>query len=211
LNIEADKARGCTDFNAEVRLRLAHSDIDSVVVLARWSQYMSSTPFQNDEGGASQWTAIASPVGTTSSEMSDKHRVGQVSNLYTKSVESLLDEGKRVVLVYPIPEVGWNVPTEMARRTRVSVGRPEAVSTGYGRFRIRNAATNAALDIVPESPRLIRVKPERLLCNTYLPGRCVAELRGKPLYWDDNHVNESLGARMIANQIKEAMDANGWL
>ena len=33
-----------------------------------------------------------------------------------RTIRSLLNQGHTVVLVYPIPEVGWDVPTEMWRR-----------------------------------------------------------------------------------------------
>jgi hypothetical protein len=116
-----------------------------------------------------------------------------------------------VVQVYPVPEVGWNVPREVLRRMKVAMGKRDALTTSYEVFRQRHADTYAALDGVGDSPNLIRVRPEDVFCNTVVPGRCVAESEGKPYYWDDSHLNESAGAPLVVDQIRRAMKAKGWI
>ncbi len=59
-------------------------------------------------------------------------------------------------------------------------------------------------------PNLIRIRPEEIFCDTYVPGRCTAQLRGDPLYADDDHLN-SIGSTMLSKKIVEAMKAKGWL
>jgi len=55
------------------------------------------------------------------------------------------------------------------------------------------------------------VRPAELFCDSVLPGRCIAQLPdGRPLYFDDDHPNE-IGARMIAEEVIQAMQSKGWL
>jgi peptidoglycan/LPS O-acetylase OafA/YrhL len=211
LVIATAKGKGCPEFNEAVGERIGREDIDTVIMLARWSQYVVATPFDNGEGVVTSWTAVASPVNADREVLADHERMKLVAGAYAEAVKALLRDGKRVVVVYPVPEVGWETPREMARRARVTLGEKRIVSTRYDIFRSRNLSTYAALDAIPESPNLIRVRPGELLCNTVLHDRCVAEMAGKPIYWDDSHLNESVGAKMLADEINRAMKVNGWL
>jgi len=211
LEIQSRLGVGCAEFNDAAAQRLAQDDIEIVVILARWSQYLDDQPFDNGEGGSTSYVSRALPTGLSVTGMTEKQRKQEIGRHYSRAVMALLEQGKRVVLVYPVPEVGWSVPREMAKRGRPTSDRGEIVSTAYRVFQSRNAATYAAFDGIPESPRLVRVKPEELFCNSIVRGRCVAELQGRPLYWDDSHLNESLGALLVAKQIRKAMDGAGWL
>lgn len=211
LSVSTEKGRGCAEFNAAVAERLQADDIDTVVMLARWSQYLLATSYDNGYGVTSGWRALAEPIDTRGKAQGDKERINSVSHLYVEAVTRLLGAGKRVVLVYPVPEIGWETPREMARRRRVAIGEPEVVSIAYNVFVERNEAVYAAFDTIRATPNLVRVKPERLFCNSVLQSRCVAEMDGKPLYWDDSHLNQSVGAKLLTEEISEAMSEKwGW-
>ena len=106
-----------------------------------------------------------------------------------------------MILVYPIPEMGWDVPSRLARLYlrdgRLSV---DSASTSLASFIQRNQRTYAALDRIGTHPRLIRVKPASLLCDTAVKGRCAAQLHGLPLYFDDDHLSDA-GAIPVVNAI----------
>lgn len=59
-------------------------------------------------------------------------------------------------------------------------------------------------------PGLVRVDPSGLYCNTVLPGRCMAELNGKPIYRDDDHLNR-IGGDMLAGLIVRSLAGRGKL
>ena len=111
------------------------------------------------------------------------------------AVQNLLDRGLRVVLVYPIPEAGWNVPEELARRRDASAV-PVTLSTDHAAYLRRQAPILAAFDAI-DDPRLYRARPADALCDGELPGRCLNSRGDQPLYFDDDHVNMT-GARLVA-------------
>jgi len=115
-------------------------------------------------------------------------------------VRLILDSGRKVILVYPIPEAGWDVPARLAKISRDRVIQAEDASTPYLRFIERNKEAYLVLDSNGYDKNLIRIKPDNILCNTFVLNRCVAHLNGVPLYFDNNHLSND-GAELIDNQI----------
>jgi peptidoglycan/LPS O-acetylase OafA/YrhL len=202
----------CPKYNSEVRnFLMSANGPDVVVLLARWTWYIEGKPFDNQEGGIeSSPTVYALPLDKDASFISDPNRIGEIGELYRASIEYLLDNGKRVVLVYPVPEVGWNVPLYLANEINLQYDRQEPLTTSYNVFMDRVKNTRIQLDLLKDDKRLIRIRPEEIFCNTVVPERCVAQLDGKPLYFDDDHLN-SIGAAMLSKKITEAMMKRGWL
>ncbi len=185
---------GVLDYLGEAR------EIRTVVFATRWAPKFEFTRFDNEEGGIE--------LGTPTVFFPDVERAGReitLADAISGAVHELLGRGKTVILVYPVPEVGWDVPNYMAKlkmRGRLT----DDISTSYAVFKRRNARALAALDAVGEHANLFRVYPERLLCNTVREGRCMASLGLKALYNDTNHLS-SLGASMVVREIMARIEA----
>ena len=113
---------------------------------------------------------------------------------YVRGIERLLDRGHRVVLVYPIPEAGWNVPEELARRREAS---PVPVTLSTARAVYDAARPRSSPPSTPSPAPPLPRPPGRLLCDRDPPGRCINNIGDRPLYFDSNHLN-GLGAGLIA-------------
>ena len=83
----------------------------------------------------------------------------------------------------------------------------EDLTTSHRAFIERNKAAYDALDRIGEHPNWVRIKPESMLCDSYVKGRCVVQLNGAPLYSDDNHLSRA-GARLIAREIAKHIANN---
>ena len=121
-------------------------------------------------------------------------------------VASLLDTGLDVVVIYPVPEVGWNLPQLNFRRYLANGAVPAVVSTPVAAYRARNAFAESVLDGLVPDERLRVVRPSALLCDVQLRERCVAQLAGVPLYFDDNHLSNA-GARLVVAAVMQAVAA----
>ncbi len=161
-----------------------------VVLSARWTVLMEKSRFDNGHGGVeagADWEWRGSPEYSHTDSMARN---------FAASVNAILVSGRKVVLIYPVPEMGWDVPARLAKlRVRNGELRLEDGSVSHAAFLERNRRTYAALDAIQHS-NVVRVKPELVLCNTMVPGRCAAHLRGKSLYYDNNHLSAE-GARMV--------------
>ncbi len=92
---------------------------DVMVLAARWTAGVALTAFDNGEGGREGPPAdFLVPIGTVPRSAAD--REAAVIARYVAGIEDLLRAGHAVVLVYPIPEAGWNVIEELARRREQS-------------------------------------------------------------------------------------------
>ena len=174
-----------------------------VVIATRWAPKFEAGRFDNEEGGIE--------YGMPTVFESDVVREGQPLSLaeaIRDGVRELLDAGKTVILVYPIPEVGWDVPNYMAKLHMIGTLK-EDVSTSHDVFARRNRSAIAALDEVGEADRLLRVYPERMFCNTWRQGRCLASLNLQALYYDDNHLS-ALGAGFVVKDIVSRIASTGF-
>jgi hypothetical protein len=116
------------------------------------------------------------------------------------SIHALDLLNKPIILVYPIPEVGWDIPRLNFKRYMRGIDVVSSnVSTSYERFKIRNEFVNNLLDNL-DTKNIFRVRPENLFCNTFIRDRCVAQINGVPLYFDSNHLSNE-GARLIVDEV----------
>jgi hypothetical protein len=132
------------------------------------------------------------------------HR-GLIAKAYINSIQYLLDNGKKVILIYPVPEAGWNVPDYLSRAYWVnpdSVFEEATASTSYDVFWDRNERTIDALDKIEQNDNLYRVRPDNIFCNSSVTGRCITHSGGDIFYRDDDHLSDS-GAKLLLEQVVE--------
>ncbi|MES3023174.1 MAG: acyltransferase family protein [Pseudomonadota bacterium] len=107
---------------------------------------------------------------------------------------------KPVFLVYPIPETGLDI-TRFNFRTYLARGAVDGnVSTAFAAYKQRNRFVEAALNDAAGHANVRRIEPAQLLCDTYVKGRCVVQLNGIPLYYDDDHLSNA-GSAMVVDEI----------
>ncbi|MFZ1337648.1 MAG: acyltransferase family protein [Paracoccaceae bacterium] len=182
--------------------------IGTVIVNLRWPLYVQGVPFDNGEGGVETWVNLHIARQDSFDGLT---RAGKVGEIYQDAIARLRRAGKRVVLVYAVPEIGWNVPGYLAKEIQHGIVRTTPLSVSYAGFLARNAEATAALDAIPDGPDLIRIRPADLWCDTVLPGRCVAQGADlRPLYFDGDHVSR-IGADAVTAEILHEMEARGWL
>lgn len=171
-----------------------------VVVSARWPLLMEKTRFSNGEGGVEHGFVWEWKLESAQ----QPYQAAMAANI-AGSVAEILDSGRKVVLVYPVPEMGWDVPAHLAKlRMTLRRTRPEDGSVSHQAVMQRTRRAVEALDSLGEHPNLLRVRPERELCSA---GRCIAHVGGVPLYLDNNHLSAD-GARLVVRHIMAALRAS---
>lgn len=166
----------------------------------RFPLYLDKIPFDNGEGGVEE-LPFGEHVPPDGMSIEDAIRT---------TLETLIDQGHQIVLMYPIPPVGWNVPTKLHQelngldleQTKDFLTKTP-ISTDYRFYEELSYSTVELFDSI-DSPNIHRVYPHTLFCNTTLEGRCVAHDENHVFYSDDNHPT-AVGAQMIVNLIKDAV------
>lgn len=202
----------CDGYNRDILAFARREGIRTLVITSRFTWYWDGAPFDNGEGGReSVAPGYVDRVDhrDEAARADDPARRDRVLASYALELEALAREFD-VVLVYPIPEAGWDVPQLMARRAMFG-GSPDGasegapLSTSSAVYRRRNGAVLAAFDALADKG-VRAVRPDRLLCDTVLPGRCLNALDGQVLYYDSNHLSRH-GAELLAPLIREQVVA----
>ena len=101
-----------------------------------------------------------------------------------------------LILLYPIPEQGWNVP-ELYFYNKFEWG--ETISYPSVVWQERVLPSNKLLDSV-FSENIYRVYPDKIFCENLVQGECVGALGEKIFYSDDDHLSIE-GARLVTEII----------
>jgi peptidoglycan/LPS O-acetylase OafA/YrhL len=197
-------------FSQDLESFLRDKSIGAVAISLRWSFVLSvinapdvsSCLFDNTIGGK-ETTPCPVKVGVT-----PDNRRGHGREHKAEALQAWLgwlnELGIPVVLVAPVPEVGWHVPEQMIKRSRYGGG---PVLTPYSAYQKRHAWVLGQLEsAVRRHPNLQLMPVADLFCDTRPDGWCRAETDGHPLYFDDDHLNER-GAALVAARLLQTLDA----
>jgi peptidoglycan/LPS O-acetylase OafA/YrhL len=183
-------------------------EADAVILSIRWTYRMFPVPgaidaltFDNGEGGVetdAHRENYTVQNGIRSTDGAGKRAAVQ------QLLDSLLATGRDIVVVYPVPEVGWDVPHLNFKRYLADGHVPREISTAAATYRLRQSFAEAALDAAGPRAGLHVVRPAALLCDAQLQGRCIAQAGGVPLYFDDNHLSDA-GARLVVAEMMRVL------
>lgn len=174
----------------------------TVVVVSRWSfslypvvGQIDDMPYKNSEGGVER--EKYREYGILIDDQLDFS--GQAKRRALEGlVEGLLDSGQTIVLLYPIPEIGWDIARENWSHYRQYKESLDGISIPTRDYLERNKFVVSVFDAINDQTRLIRVKPFDVFCNTFVKDRCVAQIESIPLYYDDDHLSY-MGSRYLVD------------
>ncbi len=176
------------------------NQIDTVILSMRWSRHLNPSDFDNLEGGVEKLGAKVQ-IYDINDETKKTLSAKDVAKAIEETVTFFQNNRMKVVIVYPIPEMGWHIPKKLIGQIR-NKQIPDA-SINYSIFTKYNAYPYEVLDSLKN---VLRVYPENILCNSYLPNRCAAITHeGIPLYFDDDHPSP-YAAEKISKEIVKFLD-----
>lgn len=202
----------CHEKNSYIlRTILDSSKNEIIIVHGRWGYFFDPTPFDNGEGGISTGDVVF-PVFQEFPDLRpyDSEWLKTASGHLASTLTSLINHGKRLVLVYPVPEAGWDVPIHLARKQLFNQSSSDDLSSSYEAFVRRNQQAYIALDKLGKNPNILRIYPEKVFCNSIKQDRCMAQMDGLPLYSDEHHLSKN-GAALLASEISNQLRIAGWL
>jgi peptidoglycan/LPS O-acetylase OafA/YrhL len=186
----------CRAFNDSVlAMILRHKEITTVILMARWGKAAQGTAYGNEGNG---FVAIGDD---------DAHAMKPADNAaifergLKRTVAVLRANGRQVLLVGPVPEIGFTVPQVLARlaqehRQNVVVSPPAA------KFYAREKEVLPLFHAMAEAKGVTAVFPHDYLCKS---GRCAVRKNGIPLYRDEHHLS-AYGATELEPLLDRAMD-----
>lgn len=194
-------SEACIDGNARrLEFALSHPEVRTVILAAGWSLYVNGRATENGPAERNgNLPTLRTPDGRTYAQFSAEARAVFRRGL-DRLVERLLASGKHVVLVYPVPETGYDIPSTLARMSSRGEN-PASFTTPLALFYERQHFARDMLDDLGERPGLSRVRPMAVLCRG---ARCLASIDGTPLYFDSHHLSIP-GARLLVPELRRAI------
>ncbi|MEZ5830637.1 MAG: acyltransferase family protein [Dongiaceae bacterium] len=161
--------------------------IGTVILAARWGWWAESVPYKRESG---EPVALAL-AGFPDAEVANR---AALSIGLEHTISALLSAGKRVWIVGPVPEVGYDVPRYFYLR---SLGFADGLDIAPTRaeFNQRQAFVLDLLNDLAGRYQVGTIWPHERLCNDI---SCAITRDGHILYADDDHLSV-FGAKSIAN------------
>ena len=190
----------------KIRQILLNSTNETIIIGGRLPLYLSSKYFNNDEGGEERRLA-GSDFGYFESE----NGISLKENII-KSLDELLEINHKIILVYPIPEVGWHVPKKINSNWKnrfFNNNHKKKITTSFEVYKERTRESFDLLNFI-DHKNLYRVYPHNLYCNNIIINRCITHSDEYIYYSDDDHPSR-MGSVLIGNLIMEEInkiDAN---
>ena len=173
-----DAERDCSGVAAAVIDLLGRSpQITDVVIAGRWALMAEGTRYGHESGEA----VFLSDTEAPAPSLANNPEV--FARALRRSVDAVLAQGKRVWLVASVPEVGWDVPSVLARSHRF--GRVPPAAPTRAEFAARQAHVIPVLDELAALPGVVVLRPDTILCDEV---RCGVTRDGLPLYFDSHHL-----------------------
>ena len=194
MGVQPQRARArpqtwCRSFNDAVieMLRQRPGDLGTVIITARWSLW---------ETGARSGPYYKGPSIVL---IDDQHRQGssQTNTIVfeaglQRTVDAILETGRKVVILADAPEIGWNVPNHLYLNQRWGdplppVPTPDAVDE-------RQAGVKAVFSTLARMPGVEVIPLAPALCDE----TCLVTFRGRALYFDGDHLSAFAARELIA-------------
>ena len=173
------------------------NDKNSIIIFGgRHSLYLSNYLFDNKEGGVEglEWDTKYISTG----------KYDTIQNSFKREILEF-SKNNKIILIYPIPEVGWDVYQKIFTHANIfSITNLKYITTSFNVYRERTKSSFELLDSI-KSNNIYRVYPHKLFCDTSIKNRCVSYDDKNIFYVDAQHPSTK-GSEMINDLIMKEIE-----
>ena len=201
VDIKTKKITRCNNKYHSKLLEKLQKEKNSIIILGgRYPVYLSNTLFNNQEGGIEGFKY--------STQLIPENDGSNIKDNFKSAIKSISLQNY-IILIYPIPEVGWNLPRKILsqiNKNLLSIEEDEIkkVTTSYEVYRERTKSSFELLDNV-QGDNIFRVYPHTLFCDTIVRARCLTHDDENVFYTDYDHPSPK-GAEMINELIMKEIE-----
>ena len=181
-----------------------------IVFHQRWTLRLLETYFDNEEGYKENYDlefhSYLEPINIKTSSL--KERQQYIKEGLISQINTIINQGHKLVLVYPVPEMGIDPYRYLFRnyvlnKTLFKQSIP-IFSGSYDVYKNRHKLIFEILDNI-ENPNIYRVFPHTYFCDKQIKDRCVANDENNFFYYDDNHLSLQ-GSKLVVDGIMKEIE-----
>jgi peptidoglycan/LPS O-acetylase OafA/YrhL len=179
------------------------NDKNSIIIFGgRHPLYLSNYLFDNKEGGVEglEWEYKYVSSG----------KYDTIQNSFKREILEF-SKNNKIILIYPIPEVGWQFPQKLLNKIPKQINLikdylvpKNYITTSFEVYENRTKSSFELLDSI-KSDNIYRVYPHKLFCDTTIKDRCVTHDDKNIFYFDDDHPSIK-GSEMINDLIMKEIE-----
>ncbi|HLJ53223.1 MAG TPA: acyltransferase family protein [Rhizomicrobium sp.] len=178
LSLTDEPTGRCAELN-DAALKLAlRTEIKEVILVARWAYYDQGVGYGPDANEVRHLIDLDPPATPDSSQHAGFARILE------RTVLTLLKAGKKVIIVAPVPEPGFDVPEALARDALYGAGERQTLAALD--YRRRDTFVLTELARLHAKYGVPIIDPAALLCAS---DKCILQRDGRPLYADHHHLS----------------------
>jgi peptidoglycan/LPS O-acetylase OafA/YrhL len=191
------------DYFNSLKEKLSKQENSIIIISGMFQLYLNNYSFfDNEEGsgykGVWQYGEFVPIKKNNTIEATFKDEIEQLSI------------NNQIILIYPIPETGWNIPrkiyTQWIKRDK-KLNKDfflEKITTSHELYKKRSSSTFELFNSI-DNKNIFRVYPSSLFCNTSIKGRCMTHDQNDIYYSDNNHPSNK-GAEIINDLILQKIE-----
>jgi peptidoglycan/LPS O-acetylase OafA/YrhL len=200
----------CTNRIQEERLKFVNKSKNSIVILfGRLPLIVEEERFYNSEFGFYEGDMDEFMQNDERSLNSKSERQQNIKINFIKTIQKLSENNHKVILIYPMPEVGIHVPRVLIEKyfknkySELFINE-KLFTTSFDLYKKRTKTSFEILDSV-KAENVYRVYPHKLFCDTIVKDRCLTHDEEDIFYFDDDHPSIK-GSEMINNLIIQEIE-----
>lgn len=124
-----------------------------------------------------------------------------IEKVINNTFDRLLLKDNIIILIYPIPEQGWDVPS-----IHKNLQNDNTISYPYEFWIKRRNSSHLIYDKI-ENKNIFKIYPENIFCNSFIKNECVGALNNSIFYMDHYHLS-SEGAELVVKDILKILRIN---
>ena len=185
-----------------------------VVFSQKWTYVLLESYFDNEENPKeffseedkiTKFYLEPTKINSLSLEERQKYLIQDIK----LSINKILSQGHRVILIYPVPELGFDPPQLLLKNILLLRIKSlfnyeinlEQLSTSYQVYKKRNKIIFETLDSIKDK-NIYRIYPHKYFCETEIKNRCIANNNEDIFYEDNNHLSIQGSNYVIKDIIK---------
>ena len=142
---------------------------------------------------------------------SQQQRQNYIKEELISRINFIIEQGHKLIIVYPVPEMAFNVPRKLnskfiKERINFSKFSTPILSGSYEVYKKRHKPVFEILDNI-QNQNIYRVYPHEFFCDTFEKNRCVANDKENIFYHDDDHLSLK-GSEYVVDEIINKIKIN---